>query len=109
VGQRECSLTAATLSNVSTLYQYGFFAGSSPGSHFEGAPASSTLADADVAQIVANLKTQGVIPEDQSQSGASLTAHLAMIYIDDTVSSTIRTLEGPAPHCMAIISSTRLY
>jgi hypothetical protein len=79
---------------VSTLYQYGFLAGSSPGSHFDGAPASSTLADADVAQIVANLKTQGIIPEDPSPSGTSVTAHVAMIYIDDTVSFNDPNLGG---------------
>jgi hypothetical protein len=79
---------------VSTLDQYGFLAGSSPGSHFDGAPASSTLADADVAQIVANLKTQGVIAEDQSQSGTSLSAYVAMIYIDDTVSFNDPNLGG---------------
>ena len=70
---------------VSTLYQYGFLCGSSPGSHFEGAPSSSTLDDAAVAQIVANLKTQGVIPEDASQSGTSISAHTAMLFLDDTV------------------------
>jgi hypothetical protein len=74
-----------TSSYVSTLQQYGFLAGSSPGSHFEGAPSSSTLDDAAVAQIVADLKTQGVIPEDSSPSQPSVTAHVAMLYLDDTV------------------------
>jgi hypothetical protein len=60
-------------------------AGSSPGSHFEGAPASSTLDDPAVAQIVANLKTEGVIPEDGSPSGTSISAHVAMLFLDDTV------------------------
>jgi hypothetical protein len=72
-------------SYVSTLKQYGFLAGSSPGSHFEGAPASSTLDDPAVAQIVANLKTEGVIPEDGSPSGTSISAHVAMLFLDDTV------------------------
>ncbi len=74
-----------TSSYVSTLKQYGFLAGASPGSHFEGAPASATLDDAAVAQIVANLKTEGVIPEDPSPSQASVSAHVAMLFLDDTV------------------------
>jgi hypothetical protein len=74
-----------TSSFVSTLSQYGFLAGSSPGSHFEGAPANPTLDDAAVAQIVANLKTEGVIPEDGSSSGPSIAAHVAMLFLDDTV------------------------
>ena len=72
-------------SYVSTLYQYGFLAGASPGAHFEGAPASSTLDDPAVAQIVANLKNDGVIPVDAAPSQSSIAAHVAMIFIDDTV------------------------
>jgi hypothetical protein len=72
-------------SYVSTLYQYGFLAGASPGAHFEGAPVSSTLDDPAVAQIVANLKNDGVIPVDGAPSQSSIAAHVAMIFIDDTV------------------------
>lgn len=38
-----------------------------------------------MAQIVANLKTEGVIPEDGSPSGTSISAHVAMLFLDDTV------------------------
>jgi len=67
------------------LGQYGYSDGELVSSHFEPAPASGTLGDAAVAQIVADLHASGVIPDDTANQGNSILAHAAFVHLDDTV------------------------
>jgi hypothetical protein len=70
-------------SAVSMLYQYGFLYGAFVASHFEGA--SPELNDAGLAQLVSTLHTQGIVPDDPANQGINETAHLALVFFDDTV------------------------
>lgn len=76
-------LLASSYSSV--LGQYGYRDGINVSAHFEPAPASGTLDDAAVAQIVADLHAGGVIPDDTANQGSSITAHAAFVHLDDTV------------------------
>jgi hypothetical protein len=67
------------------LRQYGYRDGVFVSAHFEPAPASGTLGDAAVAQIVADLHAGGVIPDDPAHQGNSIFAHAAFVHLDDTV------------------------
>jgi hypothetical protein len=65
------------------LYQYGFLYGAFVASHFEGA--SPELNDAGLAQLVSTLHAQGIVPDDPANQGINATAHLALVFFDDTV------------------------
>jgi hypothetical protein len=82
-------------SNYGTvLAQYGFGAGLLGAAHFEGAPASSSLTDASVAQIVADLHASNIIPDDTATGTNSITAHAAFVFLDDTVTLSDALLGG---------------
>lgn len=72
-------------SYVTVLGQYGYRDGINVSASFEPAPASGTLDDAAAAQIVADLHTAGVIPDDTANQGNWIIAHAAFVHLDDTV------------------------
>ena len=89
------------------LGQYGYRDGVFVSAHFESAPASGTLGDADVAQIVADLHAGGVIPDDTATNqGNSIVAHAAFVHLDDTVAFNEPSL-GTSRSCISVRDADR--
>ena len=85
-GQLQLFITNVLKSNyIGIVKQYGFLAGAFVSAHFEGAGSTTPYNDASIAQLVADLVTQEIIPNDGNQTGTSIVVHAPMIFMDDTV------------------------